>query len=548
MKKQFAVLSAFLLLLTACAEDRPEIPIPHSCPPALDASLSAWAAAGFSGSIAISTNGALDCQAAYGSAGADTPNTVGTTFSIGSITKAFTAAAILRLAEDGRLSVDDRVGKVLPELEGPVRAATVRQLLLHTSGLNGTHASDSQPMSPEQALAAIGKLETVAPPGRRYLYSNAGYTLLALVVQKLSPAGYRDYLATKILRLPDGRTAGGFWNGHPAAPGPRARGYPDDPGPFAGPHWAVEGNGGLAMTTAELAAWTHALFTGRIVTARSAAVIATPGHAIEKGRAETPGWVAYDASLYGEPFLATAGGGGDLGHNAVVVWLPGRQRVIAIASNKPTITAENLLQAVGPALAAGKPLPPPKSSTTAAIPKAVAGTYRLDGGGSFDVTVRDGRVVVAATGADAVAALFPAPAGADPRAHEELVRKLLAGETREGRKERAAFESGFGPIDRVDFAGTIAYGGETRTYVSIVSRGKPVLGWFALNEAGGVEAAEVPAAEPPTLRFLPSGDNRYHVDDPGGVGPGVTLRFEKGRLTMSGPDGAVTSARPAGSR
>ncbi|WP_196201953.1 serine hydrolase domain-containing protein [Plantactinospora alkalitolerans] len=520
----------------------------------MDTSLSAWAVAGFSGSIAVSTGGATDCLAAYGSADDRTPNSIDTTFSIGSITKAFTAATVYHLADDGKLKLDDMAGDLLPELKGPVRAATVHQLLLHTSGLKGTHGNDTQPMSEKEALKAIGKLELAAQPGKKYLYSNAGYTLLALIVERVSGSGYRDYLKSEILPLPDGRTAGGFWNGQPAAPGPRAVGYrddgtADDAGEFSGPYWAVEGNGGLAMTTAELATWTHALFTGKIVSAASTRAIATPGRDIGEGRSEAPGWVAYDTSLYGEPLLATAGGGGDIGHNAVVVWLPRRQRVIAMASNKPKISAEELLQAVGPAMVAGKPLPVPRAQASKADLDAVVGTYQLGAGGSLTATVRDDRLAITAVGADAVAAIFPPPAGvpgSQLRAHEEMVGKLLAGETQEGRKERAAFEKQIGPMGKVTFLGSIAHGGEIRTYVSVLSSGKPVLGWFALNEEGGVEAAEVPTKEHPTLQFLPSGDNRYHPDDPTGVRPDVSVGFAKDRMTVNGPNGATTSAQRVG--
>jgi CubicO group peptidase (beta-lactamase class C family) len=552
MRKQLVALTALSALLAGCTEDSPERAgkAPNSCPRELDA----WAVAGFSGSIAVSTGGTIDCLAAYGSADEKTPNTVTTTFDIGSITKAFTAAAVFGLVDEGKLKLDDRAGDLVPELTGPVRAATVRQLLLHTSGLKGTHGNDTQPMSAKQALVAIGRLESAAPPGTKYLYSNAGYTLLALIVEAVSGSGYRGYLTSRILRLPGGRTAGGFWNGQPAAPGPRAAGYREDGaradgGRFAGPYWAVDGNGGLAMTAGDLAAWTHGLFTGTIVSAASATAIATPGRVIDEHRSEAPGWVAFDASVYGEPLLATAGGGGDVGHNAVVVWVPRRQRVVAIMSNRPKISAEQLLRAVGPAIAVGRPLPaPPAQAGTADLPAAV-GSYRLSTGGSLDARVRDGRLAITAVGADAVAALFPPPAGVPVsrlRAHEALVRRLLAGETQEGRNERAAFEKEVGPIDGINFAGTTTHDGEVRTYVSFVSRDKTVLGWFSVNDEGGVEAAEVPTKEPPTLQFLPSGDDRYRPDDPTGARPDVSVGFAGDRLTVHRPDGATTSAHRAG--
>ncbi|WP_182887584.1 serine hydrolase domain-containing protein [Microbispora sp. H10885] len=557
-----AGLTVASLLLTACGAGpgRPaRTPEAPACAPALDRAFKAWAGAGFSGSVAILRDGAFECRAAYGTAdvAAHRPNTPGTVFSIGSVTKAVTAAAILRLADEGRLSLDDRVGAILPRLRGPVAGATVRQLLLHTSGLNGTHGGDYEPLSPDAALAAIGRLKLAFPPGAGYVYSNAGYTLLALVVERLSGRGYRDYVGSAVLRLPGGRTAGGFWDGRPAAPGPRAVGYLDDGKPghrggFAGPYWGAEGNGGLAMTMPDLAEWTYALFTGRVVTPASAGLVARPGWPLGNGRSETPGWVAFDRSVYGERFLSAAGGGGDVGHNAVVAWVPAQRRVVAIASNTATLPAEALLRAVGPALLAGRPLPGPSPATTAAGPArggdlaAMVGTYRLERGGGFQVSAEGGRLTVSATGADAVRAL--APPGpkvteAALRAHEQRVLALLNGRTQEGRRERASLEKAFGAVSGLALAGTVTKGADTRTYVTLTTGRGPVLGWYAVNQQGGVMAAEVPA-KPPALTLVPSGGaGRFRPDDPTGTGPRVEVAFEGRRMTVTGAPGTVTAER-----
>ncbi|GIG85790.1 serine hydrolase domain-containing protein [Plantactinospora endophytica] len=515
------------------------------CDGRVDAALGAWARAGFSGSIAISTGGRFDCLASYGSAedAAGTPNTVDTVFSIGSVTKAFTAASVFRLVDDRKLALDDRVGSILPELTGPVAGVTVRQLLLHTSGLNGTHGTDHKPLDRVGALSAIGGLKLAFAPGTGYVYSNAGYTLLALVIEKVSGQSYRDYTMATTLPLPDGRIAGGFWDGEPAAPGPRAVGRLDggrtgESGSFAGPHWAVDGNGGLAMTTRDLAAWTHALFTGRLVSAAAVRAIGTPGHDLGKGRSETPGWVAYDASVYGKPFLATAGGGGDIGHNAVLVWVPEGERVIAMASNRPEVTAEKLLEKLGPALLAGGPLPTPSPPPGGTAPAATVGKYRLGTGGGFEVTAAGNQMSISASGADAVSALFP-PRGVpadELRRHEERVLALLGGKTQEGRRERKALEAAFGRVTGIAPAGTVVRDGELRSYVTVSTDTRTVLGWFAVNQEGGVEAAEVDTA-PPALTLVAAGAGRYRPDDPTGSGPEVTVEFGTGRLTVTGPGG-----------
>ena len=553
---------AAVAVLAACTDDHDTPPVGAGatsvaarCTPELEAALGAWTRAGFSGSVAISTDGRVDCLAGYGSANDATgaPNAVDTVFSIGSVTKSFTAATVLDLVAEGRLSVDDRVGRLLPELTGPVADVTVRQLLLHTSGLTGSHGQDHRPLDRDAALAAISGLDLAFTPGSDYEYSNAGYTLLGLVIEAVSGTSYRQHTASTILRLPDGRVAGGFWDGAPAAPGPRAVGYLDggrtgEPGDFAGPHWALDGNGSLAMTMRDLADWTHALFSGRLVPQEVVEAIGTPGYDLGAGQSETPGWVAVDASVHGTAFLASAGGGGDVGHDVVVAWVPQQRAVLALASNKPGVSAEELLQKVGPALLAGKPLPTPDGPPAAGGPSAGGaadpGTYELTTGGTFAVTTAGNQVTVSATGADAVAALLPPRPGAladDVGAHEQRVLALLAGRTTEGRKEREALEDSLGPVRDVRLAGTVVREGELRTYVSLTAGARSVTGWYAVNAAGGIEAAEVPT-DPPALTLVPSGD-RYRPDDPTGTGPDVSVAFRAGRMIVSGPYGVATAER-----
>lgn len=531
-----------LSLLAGCTATAPPDHRPASaCSAETDTVLKAWAAAGFGGTVAISTGGEFDCLAGYGTADRATgaPNTPDTVFAIGSVTKAFTAAAVFSLVDQGKVELDAPVARYLPELVGPVRAATIRQLLLHTSGLNGTHGGDHEPMSSAAATTAIDRLDLAFPPGERHLYSNAGYTLLALVVERLG--GYRDLMASRV--LPPGT---GFWNGQPAARGPRAVGYLEggeagQAGDFAGPFWGMEGNGGIAMSAKDLASWTRALFTGHVVSPASTEAIASPGVDLGEGRAETPGWVAVDASAYGTPFLSTAGGGGDTGHNVVVAWVPEQDRVVVIASNGSELNAEHLLAAIGSALLAGEPLPRPTVATvpTGEVDAAIVGTYTLGTGGSFGVTVEGERPVLTATGADAIAALFPRRDGFGE--HEDRVTALLDGRTREGREERAQLAESFGVITEVAVDGTLDHGGELRTYVTIVADGRPLLGWYTLNEEGGIEAVEVPTT-PPSLGLAADGA-RFRPDDPAGGGPDVTVSFGANELTVTGPGASVTARR-----
>lgn len=303
MTSRMALLVAALLLApsVACSrdvEDPPRdeegAPADVACDPEVDEALRAWAAAGFSGTVALSTGGELDCEAGYGLADQEEsrPNGVDTVFAIGSVSKAFTAAAVVDLVAAGEMALDDRAGDLLPGLGGPAADATVEQLLLHTAGLTGEIGADSEPLSAAEVLAALGGLERAAAGGTKFLYSNAGYTLLALIVEEVTGTPYRDHVRAQVLTV-DGDVLGGFWDGEPAAPGPRAVGYDDAGQPlvvdgFAGPYWATAGNGDLAMTSTELARWTHALFAGDVIAPEAVELL--EGTVFEEGggRADVP--------------------------------------------------------------------------------------------------------------------------------------------------------------------------------------------------------------------------------------------------------------------
>jgi CubicO group peptidase (beta-lactamase class C family) len=559
------VMSAVVLIGASCARDV-DSPAAGSttvaaaavdCDEATYAAFEAWADTGFSGSIAMSTGGELDCVAGFGFADevAGILNTPETVFSLGSVSKAFTAAAIFGLVDEGQLRLDDRVGDLVPDLGGPAADATVEQLLLHTSGLTGGHGQDHEPLDRDEAVAAIGRLERASEPGAAYLYSNAGYTLLAVLVEAVSGAPYREHVAEHVLATPDDDSVGGFWDGEPAAPGPRAIGVLDDgtigeTGGFAGPHWALQGNGDLAMTMPELASWTYALFEGQIVSPDSVEALSRPAVDQGEGRAEAPGWLALDASVFGERVLAAAGGGGSVGHGVVVAWLPESERVIALASNTPDVTAEALIQIVAPALIAGEPLPRPDERERTVDPVELAaaeGTYVLDSGGTFGVAATDEGLVVTADGPDAVATLLPpsdAFGPAEVERHEDDVRALLAGETAEGREEIEALESDLGPIEGVQLAGTIEADGELRTYVVLAAEEGPAWAWYALDDQGGIAAVELTEG-PPTVELVADGSGGYRPDDPTGRGADVTVSFAEGTMTIAGPGGTI-DVRAAG--
>lgn len=173
----------------------------------------------FSGVILAAKAGKPLVARAYGLASveAKTPNTVDTAFNIGSINKLFTKVAIAQLADAGKLSLDDTVQKHLPNAR--LTAAdkiTISHLLEHRSGLGDIFGPkyDAAPPSRLRELADFLPLFAGEPlafePGTQQRYSNAGYVVLGLIVERLSGQTYRDYVARRIF-APAAMTRSGFW-------------------------------------------------------------------------------------------------------------------------------------------------------------------------------------------------------------------------------------------------------------------------------------------------------------------------------------------------
>ena len=167
------------------------------------------------------------------------------------------------------------------------------------------------------------------------------------------------------------------------------------------------------------------------------------------------------------------------------------------------------------------------------------GEYVLVGGGRFVVTEAGEGVSIAAVGTDAVRALFRLPGAATDdlvRAHEDGVVDLLTGDSKVGDEERSALAEEVGTIRDVELRGTVVDQGELRTYVAITGTDDTVDAWYALDEQGGVAAAEAPTA-PPTLAFDRQRGHALVSSDPTMGRPDV-------RVTVTGASSSSTTARP----
>ena len=526
----------------------------RDCPDGLVEALSGWGERGFSGVVAVRADGSA-CDVAEGvrDRDAQAPMTTDTVFAIGSVSKAVVAAGVLSLVEDGRLAVTDRVGDLVPGLTGDIGDATIGQLLEHSSGLAGDAGPDHAPLTRAEAIASISELPITFEPGTDFGYTNAGYTLLALVIDEIT-GDYRGFVARELLAPVGGVERAGFWDGEPAASGERAVGYldsgpSDQQGEFGGPHWSMNGNGDLAMSVPQLARWAEAFFTGRLLPAGVVAQASEGRRDLGDGTAVTFGWARFDESAFGAPGIGAAGGGGDTGHQAVVVFLPETSTTIAIGSNTTDVSAEELLAELVPPIAAGTPVTAPEEIASVpadeSILDAAVGTYWLDDANRFVVSAVDAGLQVEALGERAVEVLFPLPEGLEAEAaerHEAAVVSLLTGDDELGAEERELLAEVVGAITDVTVEGTLVDGGELRTYVTVRGRSDSILLWYALDERGAIAGAEGPT-DPPSAMIVPLADGRFAHTDPAGRRDDVLLAFDGGGLTVDGAGARVVATR-----
>jgi CubicO group peptidase (beta-lactamase class C family) len=160
----------------------------------------------FRGAVLVGIDGKIVFEKAYGPGDEEwgNANTVRTKFRIASLSKQFTAACILLLQERGRLNVHDPISRYLPGLPVAWQAITIHQLLTHTSGIpnstdgSGNSGSDRIGATPQQIIGHVAEKPLDFKPGTNWKYSNTGYVLLGMVIEKTSGLSYTDFLKTNI--------------------------------------------------------------------------------------------------------------------------------------------------------------------------------------------------------------------------------------------------------------------------------------------------------------------------------------------------------------
>lgn len=261
-------------------------------------------------------------------------------FEIGSVTKQFTAAAILQLRDAGKLSLEDEITKWLPDFDTRGNRLTVRRLLDHTSGIVGlTEMPEfdllvwNQRFPRDSAYALIKRYPFQFPTGTAQMYNNSAYWLLGLVIEKASGMTYEDYVEQRMF-APLGMTRSMYCNSGESVPR-RANGYSVQNGairraPMNVHTWPFAA-GSLCSTAGDLMTWVRALHGGRVLSPGSYREMITPA-TLNDGTALRYGMgIAVGKDSRG---LAYIGHGGTVtGFTAEAAWYPDAQLAVVVLTN-----------------------------------------------------------------------------------------------------------------------------------------------------------------------------------------------------------------------
>ncbi|MFW6140220.1 MAG: serine hydrolase domain-containing protein [Acidobacteriota bacterium] len=224
--------------------------------------------AGFSGSVLVAKDDKILLAEGYGMADKEKeiPFSAETVSTIGSITKQFTGAAILKLQMMGRLNVKDSITKYFHNVPEDKKDITLHHLLTHTAGFPGAIGPDFDPISRDEFIKLAMETPLKREPGTLYEYSNVGYSLLGIIIELVSGESYEKFL-NRNLFTPAGMNHTGYlipdWNKVTLAHGFRGSQdwgtLLDHPWLEDGPGWHLRGNGGILSTVKDMYKWHEAL-------------------------------------------------------------------------------------------------------------------------------------------------------------------------------------------------------------------------------------------------------------------------------------------------
>lgn len=334
----------------------------------------------FSGSILVARDGQVIVSKGYGMANVelDVPNAPKTVFRLASLTKQFTATAIMMLQERGKLNVNDPFCKYLADCPPNWQPITIRHLLTMTSGIPGVTATELGPLRGlpvpwEQWLEATKKKPLEFSPGETFKYANTGYTLLGFIIERVSGKSYGEFLQENIF-TPLGMKQTGYEDPLRIVKN-RATGYRQLPGdPLTNVPYAemirLYAAGGIYSTTEDLLKWDKALYTDKLLSRKSIDEMFTPFKEMRPGKGYAYGW--WTSSKFGRREIAH--GGNLAGFITYIARFPSERVTVIVLSNNGRGSSGKISDVLS-AIVFGAPYEIPKERKASTVASSVLDKY-----------------------------------------------------------------------------------------------------------------------------------------------------------------------------
>ena len=417
----FRIMSLFLVvLITSLAmADGIEI-LEGELAKKLDTYLTRITPFGFSGALLAVKDGKVILNKGYGMAirSENVPNTSETVFSTGSITKQFTAAGIMKLEMMGKLNTEDPITKYFENVPEDKKTITLHNLLTHTSGVIDATGMDFVVAPRDETMTKILDAPLQFKPGEKFSYSNAGFSMLAAVIEKVSGQGYEEFLNKNIF-APAGMNFTGYrmpkWDKKIVAHWYRGEQDNGTPLEKSYPYWNYLGNGGILSTTDDMYRWHRALLEDDVLSAAVKKKMFTP-FLNEYGY----GWDIIKREM---GTLIQHDGGSTLGCSAEFRRYIDAKTVTMVFCNQ-SYNQQALFDAVRDQIemlvfGGDVAIPPVVLASQPEKLLKFEGIYKLSTGGQLLVQTKDKNLVISAQGQDAISALFD-PENPDPVKYEEF--------------------------------------------------------------------------------------------------------------------------------
>jgi CubicO group peptidase (beta-lactamase class C family) len=362
---------------------------------------------GFSGSVLVARRGKVLLAEGFGLAERKEAvrNTPDTCFEIASATKIFTAVAILQLAAEGKLDLDDPIAEHLPGVPKDKRRVTVRHLLMHTSGMPRRASASGEDL--EVAVGRYLATPLTRAPGKKHEYWNGGYALLAGIVEQVSGGSYMDWCRARIFE-PAGMRSSGFTGDELFARLPVATGYERgersrraDEHPYRTYGWQYRGMGGLVTSAPDLLRFHAALQDDTLLSKKWRKVLFAPGD----------GDYACGVYVLDKPRHIVTHGGDVRGFHSKFSFYPKDDAAIVVlcnVSDVPTWAVTENLQAILFGDRSRYPVPPRPKATKQKDLEELAGRYELAPDEAVELRVEEGALVLSAAGVETTLHLWQA--------------------------------------------------------------------------------------------------------------------------------------------